>query len=111
MRYDYKCANCEHVLNDVVQSIHDKPLKKCPNCKKHKLERVIFSNHVYCKGEATTVGQWAEKNSKKMGKYGVQDREHADNKDKIDAKKAMRQEVSRLGKMTKEQQERYIHEG
>ena len=38
--YDYRCAACGHDL-EVFQSIHDLVLKKCPKCKKAKLERLI----------------------------------------------------------------------
>lgn len=38
--YDYRCAACGHDL-EVFQSIHDPVLRKCPKCKKAKLERLI----------------------------------------------------------------------
>lgn len=38
--YDYKCSNCDHTL-EAFQSIVEEPLKKCPNCKKRKLVRLI----------------------------------------------------------------------
>ncbi len=38
--YDYRCAACGHDL-EVFQSIHDSVLRKCPKCKKAKLERLI----------------------------------------------------------------------
>ena len=38
--YDYKCANCDHLM-EVFQSITAKPLRKCPECGKLKLQRLI----------------------------------------------------------------------
>ena len=38
--YEYKCANCNHEL-EVFQSITAKPLKKCPECGKMKLQRLL----------------------------------------------------------------------
>ena len=38
--YDYKCDNCGHEY-EVFQSMKDKPLKKCPECGKNKLRRLI----------------------------------------------------------------------
>ena len=38
--YEYHCDACEHNF-DEFQSINDKPLKKCPKCKKSKLRRVF----------------------------------------------------------------------
>ncbi|MEM7754814.1 MAG: zinc ribbon domain-containing protein [Planctomycetota bacterium] len=38
--YEYRCNACEHRL-DTFQSITAKALKKCPECGKLKLERLI----------------------------------------------------------------------
>ena len=38
--YDYLCQNCDHTFEH-FQSITAKPLKKCPDCKKPKLKRLI----------------------------------------------------------------------
>lgn len=40
--YDYACANCGHRFEE-FQSMSSDPLKKCPECKKNKLERLIGS--------------------------------------------------------------------
>jgi putative FmdB family regulatory protein len=38
--YEYQCDACQHNF-DEFQSFSDKPLKKCPKCKKSKLRRVF----------------------------------------------------------------------
>ncbi len=38
--YDYKCNACSHTFEH-FQSMKDKPLKKCPECGKNSLERLI----------------------------------------------------------------------
>jgi putative FmdB family regulatory protein len=38
--YDYRCDNCGHEL-EAFQSITAKPLKKCPECGKLKLQRLL----------------------------------------------------------------------
>lgn len=38
--YDYVCDACEHTF-ELFQSIKDDPIKKCPNCGKKKLRRLI----------------------------------------------------------------------
>jgi len=38
--YDYVCDACQHEF-ELFQSITDAPLKKCPECGKHKLRRLI----------------------------------------------------------------------
>lgn len=40
--YDYRCGACGHEFES-FQSMHDAALKKCPKCKKPKLERLIGS--------------------------------------------------------------------
>jgi putative FmdB family regulatory protein len=38
--YQYQCDNCEHQL-EVFQSITARPLKKCPECGKPTLKRLL----------------------------------------------------------------------
>ena len=38
--YEYHCDACEHHF-DEFQSITEKPLKKCPKCRKAKLRRIF----------------------------------------------------------------------
>ena len=38
--YEYECSACKHRF-DELQSFSDAPLKKCPKCKKKKLDRLI----------------------------------------------------------------------
>lgn len=40
--YEYECEACGHKFEE-FQSMSDKPLKKCPSCKKQKLQRLIGS--------------------------------------------------------------------
>jgi len=38
--YEYECKNCGQT-HEELQSFSDPPLKKCPHCKKNKLEKLI----------------------------------------------------------------------
>jgi putative FmdB family regulatory protein len=38
--YDYRCDACGHTF-DEMQSFSEEPLKKCPQCKKNKLQRLF----------------------------------------------------------------------
>ena len=38
--YDFQCDACNHTFEE-YQSMMDKPLKKCPQCKKNRLRRLI----------------------------------------------------------------------
>ena len=38
--YEYQCSNCGHTLEE-LQKMSDPPLKKCPNCGKNTLKKLI----------------------------------------------------------------------
>src|ERR1700694_3539934 len=38
--YEYECKACKHHF-DELQSFREAPLKKCPKCKKKKLQRLL----------------------------------------------------------------------
>ena len=65
--YEYLCSECEHRFT-IVQSMKDSKKKKCPECGRHKLERVLGSPHIFVRGEPQTLGHWAERNTKKPGR-------------------------------------------
>ena len=56
--YEYKCAKCGVV--EVMQSIKDAPLKKCPNCKS-KVERMISSTSFVLKGSGWYATDYGKK--------------------------------------------------
>lgn len=110
--YDYACSYCGFLWEDVVQSINDTPKKKCPKCEHKTLDRVLYGgSHAFVRGEVTTLGQLAEKNSKKMGKYGVEEKEA---KKKAETDKGLaeyKKEIKQIGKMSESQKQRYIDNG
>lgn len=110
-RYDYECSSCGNKIVDVYQQFSDKPLKKCKNCKKHTLERVVFIPHVFVRGEATTMGQLAERNSKKMGNSLVQEKSLKEKEDKKQALSEAKKEMKTIGRMSEHQKRRYIEDG
>ena len=67
--YEYECKNCKEVF-EVKQSItDDKVFVTCPSCCKDSLFRVIYPPlYIQIIGEATTIGQMAERNAKTMSK-------------------------------------------
>ena len=38
--YEYQCQKCHHHL-EALQKISDKPLRECPECGKHTLQRLM----------------------------------------------------------------------
>lgn len=49
MRYEYRCKGCQSEI-EVEQRISEDPLKKCPTCKKNKLERLISKSSFILRG-------------------------------------------------------------
>jgi putative FmdB family regulatory protein len=47
--YEYECAHCGF-RDEVLQAINDKPLKKCPNCGKNGLKKLISAPVFRLKG-------------------------------------------------------------
>ncbi len=47
--YEYVCQNCKHEL-DTIQKMTDRPLKRCPQCKKYQLQRKISAGGFNLKG-------------------------------------------------------------
>jgi len=52
--YEYQCSNCGHKM-EAMQRLHDSPLKKCPQCGKPQLQRLMSEPVFRLKG-----GGWYE---------------------------------------------------
>lgn len=52
--YEYQCNSCGHTL-EAMQKVHDAPLKKCPECGKPQLKRLMSAPVFRLKG-----GGWYE---------------------------------------------------
>ena len=59
--YEYRCAACGHTL-EALQKISDKPLRKCPECSKSSLKRLVSAPSFRLKG-----GGWYETDFKQSG--------------------------------------------
>jgi putative FmdB family regulatory protein len=66
--YGYVCKHCELEF-EIQQSFSEEPLKVCPDCGETKLTKKIYAPFVFIKGEPTTVGHQAARNTEKMGRY------------------------------------------
>lgn len=65
--YDYVCDACEHEFEH-FQSIKDAPLRKCPECGKMKLRRLIGPGAaVIFKGSGFYETDYRKKSGKKTG--------------------------------------------
>jgi putative FmdB family regulatory protein len=59
--YEYQCSSCSHHV-EVLQKISDAPLRKCPDCGKQALKRLISAPVFRLKG-----GGWYETDFKSDG--------------------------------------------
>lgn len=78
----YICDSCDYSFQK-EQKLHDpKRCKKCPQCGKHKLYQDLTG--IYCGiiKDPTTIGHQADRNTKKMGKYELQEKRRKDALDK-----------------------------
>jgi len=79
--YEYQCSACGHQL-EALQKVSDAPLKKCPECGKPKLRRLISAPSFRLKG-----GGWYETDFKSSNKRNLADGEAAGGKDEKPAAK------------------------
>jgi len=62
--YEYECKKCGHTF-EILQSIKDSPLKKCPECGKNSLQKVISGGAgLIFKGSGFYLTDYKEKPSK-----------------------------------------------
>lgn len=115
--YEYKCDKCEHSF-EIIQRMADRPLVKCPICKKNKLYRLFFSPMVFVVGEAKTIGQLADRNTKKMSndqKDSIAEKYKKNKKQVIGEKPWYKQNQTKTSKqiqgMNVEQKRKYIENG
>ena len=111
--YEYKCKKCDHEF-ETKQNRNDSPKKKCPSCGKFQLYKVISEPIIIVKGDASTLGQVSERNSKKLGKTKLQELQAEQSKNAPEEPwyaqdaPANRKEIK---KMTKKQKANYILKG
>ena len=117
--YVFKCEECEHEL-EVEQSI-TKPTpnrKKCPNCKKNKLNRLLFAPHVYNKpgDDSITLGLLSDRNTERLSSDQKEsiDLKHGRKKNKKQGKnfwETSDKNMKKITEMTPTQKKKYIETG
>ena len=65
--YEYQCQACGHVF-EAIQKMADEPLKKCPECSKLKLTKLVSAS-----GFRLSGGGWYETDFKSGTKKNVAD--------------------------------------
>lgn len=65
--YEYACPAC-NIAFDAFHQMSDEPLKTCIGCDKDTLIRLFSVPNVKVESEPKTVGELAERNTRKMSK-------------------------------------------
>ena len=109
--YDFECEPCAY-YTEIRQGPDDPDTQACPLCEQQTLKKVfINAPAISVIGEPSTIGHLADRNTKKMGRYEIDDKNAKNNvnQDKEATKaKALRRKIN---SMTQEQKVKWIKEG
>ena len=109
--YDFECQKCAY-YTEIKQSIYDPATHECPHCGKKSLVKVFINPPaMFVRGDPHTIGQMADRNTSKMGKYELQDKQaqHGMTKDKEEIQK--RETHRKINAMTPEGKLKWIQSG
>jgi hypothetical protein len=113
--YSFNCKKCDCNFSCFWPiSSYDKNLVdlSCENCgssqvfRDYQEDNVVVSYH-----DIKTIGQLAERNTKKMGKYHLEEKMRQDNMGLHKKNKEISAKRRKINKMTAEQKRKYIMEG
>lgn len=109
--YDFECEPCAF-YTEIKQGFNDPSTHACPLCGKETLVKVFINPPaIMVRGEPTTIAQLADSNTRKLGKYEIQDK-NAQNK--IHQKSAItekRQLNRKINSMTQQEKVKWIRDG
>ena len=60
--YEYQCRKCGHRFEE-IQKFSDRPIKRCPKCKKGTVDKLISAPAVQFKGSGWYVTDYGRKGS------------------------------------------------
>ena len=109
--YDFECEPCIY-YTEVKQSVDAPDTLTCPLCNQSTLKKVFISPpYISIRGEPTTIGHLADRNTSKMGKYEKQDKEAQDTSP-TDQESLKKKETHRqINAMSPERKLKWIREG
>ncbi len=82
--YEYECPHCGY-HDEVLQTINDAPLKKCPNCGKKGLRKLMSAPVFRLKGSGWYETDFKSDKENKRNLHGA-DKEEAKPADKADSR-------------------------
>ncbi len=93
--YEYQCKKCGHKFEE-IQQYSDKPIKRCPKCKKGKVEKLLSAPAVQFKGSGWYVTDYGRKGSSggsdSGGKSDKGDKDSGKSESKSDSKSESKSE-------------------
>jgi len=109
--YDYECRKCVY-YTEIKQEMFDDPISTCPNCGEDSLIKVIINPPaVFVRGETGTIGQLADRNTSRMGKYELEDKQQKDNTAQKQEANEKRKTHRKINSMSEAQKLKWIREG
>lgn len=108
--YHYKCCECKEEF-ETFHSIKEPLKKSCPFCELEGLSVVLDGPPVIINKEVKTIGQLAEKNSKALGRYGLEEKMATDGTLERIKKRSHREELNKISKLSNENKIKYIETG
>lgn len=113
--YHFRCQKCDTVSVEywLISEYDDKIKKnKCHHCKSKKVNREYLLDNIHgTVKEIKTIGQLAEANTKKLGRYGLEEKMQKDNKIVPKEAKDKKDLMRKINKMTPAQKQKWIVEG
>ena len=109
--YDFECQDCAY-YTEITQKMEASSRHKCPHCGKKTLVKVLINPPaMFIRGAPTTIGQMADRNTEKMGKYELQDKTREHGAKASGEAKERRELQKKINSMTPQQKVKWIHGG
>jgi len=109
--YDFECKKCKYY--DEIRQAYDAPsIIECPVCNEKSLRKIfINAPAISVRGEANTIGQLADKNTKNMGHYEKQEKAAKDSSGQKSEAQQRRNLNRKINGMTAKEKIKWIKEG
>mgnify|MGYP003128221058 CR=1 FL=1 len=109
--YDFECSACAY-YTEIVQKHNDPSVYECPHCNEESLRKIFINPPaMFVRGEPSTIGQLADRNTEKMGRYEMSDRKEKDGINKSREGQERRDMHKKINSMTETQKLKWIRDG
>jgi len=109
--YDFECQKCAY-YTEITQRYNDPESHICPHCKKNTLVKIyINAPAMFVRGEPSTIGHRADRNTEKMGRYELEDKKKEHGMNKSSEAQETRGMHKKINGMTEKQKVKWIRDG